>query len=265
MLARAVTASRLPFLICASCFLRPIDSSINMADSLDGTSLQVCVEEERKEPPPLPAVVDEKDAVRRAELAAAALVAKNPDRVITLVAEHGLGRFPVSIREASISGLVVTTLTHDRDEDELPISIKAPTLALVVKFMQYHKGKDAIPPDQPLRSSKMIDVCRDKWDAEFLDGISAPDREHTAEENQVVYDLAIAANYLDIHGLLRLVCAKVATWIKGASIEKVRDVLAGGLGLSNKRPAPETTSRGEDSEPPASKQSRSAEGDEEDT
>lgn len=36
-------------------------------------------------------------------------------------------------------------------------------------------------------------------------------------------DLIVAANFLDIEGLVNLGCAKIATFIKGKTVEEIRD------------------------------------------
>lgn len=41
-----------------------------------------------------------------------------------------------------------------------------------------------------------------------------------------MYDLILAANYMDIKSLLHLGCAKVASLIKGQPLEKIKDILA---------------------------------------
>jgi hypothetical protein len=64
----------------------------------------------------------------------------------------------------------------------------------------------------------MRDVVSDKWDAVFIDAVGDGDR-------QTLYDLILAANYLDIKSLLHLGCAKVASLIKGQPLEKIKDVL----------------------------------------
>ena len=63
----------------------------------------------------------------------------------------------------------------------------------------------------------MKDVCKDAFDAEFIDRIG--------ENRQALYDLILAANYMDIKGLLHLGCAKVASLIKGQPLEKIKDIL----------------------------------------
>jgi S-phase kinase-associated protein 1 len=51
-----------------------------------------------------------------------------------------------------------------------------------------------------------------EWYASFI---------HTTEQ-EVLFDLVLAANYMDIKPLLDLCCAKVASLIKGKSPEDIR-------------------------------------------
>ncbi len=54
-------------------------------------------------------------------------------------------------------------------------------------------------------------------DAEYIDKIG--------ETRQQLYDLILAANYMDIKSLLHLGCAKVASLIKGQPLEKIKEIL----------------------------------------
>lgn len=64
----------------------------------------------------------------------------------------------------------------------------------------------------------MKDVCVDPFDADFIDRIAVNRRQ--------LYDLILAANYMDIKSLLQLACAKVASLIKGQPLEKTKDILS---------------------------------------
>lgn len=63
---------------------------------------------------------------------------------------------------------------------------------------------------QPLKSPNMEEVvCQ--WDADFVD---IPQEE--------LFELILAANYLDVKPLLDLACAKIASLIKGKNPEQIR-------------------------------------------
>ena len=88
-------------------------------------------------------------------------------------------------------------------------------LAHIVEYFNHHQGISAEIPEKPLKSRLMTEVCKDPWDATFVDGLS----------RQELYDLILAANYLDIKPLLHLGCAKVASLIKGVPINKIKNIL----------------------------------------
>eukprot|EP00463_Aulacantha_scolymantha_P000166 TRINITY_DN1097_c0_g2_i1.p1 TRINITY_DN1097_c0_g2~~TRINITY_DN1097_c0_g2_i1.p1 ORF type:complete len:109 (+),score=21.46 TRINITY_DN1097_c0_g2_i1:392-718(+) len=84
--------------------------------------------------------------------------------------------------------------------------------------MEHHKGVELKPVESPLKSTKMAEVCEDQWDASFIDGIG--------EIRQDLYDLILAANYMDIKSLLHLGLAKVASLIKGKPLDKLKEILS---------------------------------------
>ena len=64
--------------------------------------------------------------------------------------------------------------------------------------------------EKPLKSENMAEVVPD-WDAKFVE-IDQAD----------LFELILAANYMDIKSLLDLTCAKVASLIKGKTPEQIR-------------------------------------------
>jgi S-phase kinase-associated protein 1 len=122
-------------------------------------------------------------------------------------------------KHAFISKLVKTSLENDPTATELPLKcVTAEILQLVCKYMDHHKGVEPACIDKPLRSKLMADVCKSPFDAKFIDDIG--------ENRQQLYDLILAANYMDIKSLLHLGCAKVASLIKGQPLDKIKEILA---------------------------------------
>jgi len=139
---------------------------------------------------------------------------------IKLISKDGK-EFVIEKKYAFVSNLVKTSMDSDPSATELPMpGVRGDTLSRVVEYLIYHKGADPPIPEKPLRSTVMKDVCKDPWDAEFIDKI--------AENRQQLYDLILAANYMDIKSLLHLGCAKVAALIKGQPLEKIKDILSKG-------------------------------------
>eukprot|EP00343_Euplotes_focardii_P006879 CAMPEP_0205821096 /NCGR_PEP_ID=MMETSP0206-20130828/5163_1 /ASSEMBLY_ACC=CAM_ASM_000279 /TAXON_ID=36767 /ORGANISM="Euplotes focardii, Strain TN1" /LENGTH=176 /DNA_ID=CAMNT_0053116319 /DNA_START=56 /DNA_END=586 /DNA_ORIENTATION=- len=130
--------------------------------------------------------------------------------------------FEVERKNANIATLVKTSLDADASATEVPIpGVKSDVLELVIEYMNQHKGVEPPIIEKPLRSKIMKDVCKDPWDADFIDRIG--------NNRQQLYDLILAANYMDVKSLLHLGCAKVASLIKGQPLEKIKDILSEGI------------------------------------
>ena len=135
--------------------------------------------------------------------------------------------FEVERKHAFVSTLVKTSLDTDASATEVPIpGVASSILTEVVAYMNHHKGVEPPIIEKPLRSKVMKDVCKDLFDAEFIDRI--------CENRQALYDLILAANYMDIKSLLHLGCAKVASLIKGQPLEKIKDILSTGVKTDEK-------------------------------
>jgi len=137
---------------------------------------------------------------------------------LTLRSQDGQS-FELPRKFAYLSTLVKTSLETDADATEINIpGVRGAILAKVVEYMRYHEGKDPGIPDKPLRSKIMKEVCpQHPWDAEFIDAIGV--------QRQFLYDVILAANYMDIKSLLHLGCAKVASLIKGVPLNKIKNIL----------------------------------------
>jgi len=139
--------------------------------------------------------------------------------------------------DAVISALIKGAIETDPKSVEIVLQeLNYPTLLLVKDYMEHHQGKDPAIVEKPLKSNKMSDVCKDAWDAKFIDDIDTKNR-------QQLYDIILAANYLDIRSLLHLGCAKVASLIKGQPLDKIKDILAPGTKYVDKKA---TTASGEE-------------------
>lgn len=77
-------------------------------------------------------------------------------------------------------------------------------------FCEHLKDNSAPEIEKPLKSVEMSSVV-DPWYAQYID-----------LEQEILFELIMAANYLDIKPLLELSCAKVASLIKNKSIQEIR-------------------------------------------
>jgi S-phase kinase-associated protein 1 len=136
---------------------------------------------------------------------------------LKLTSKDGVS-FDVERKYAFVSRLLKTSCESDATATEIPVpSVLGDTLALVVEYMNHHKGVPGQLPEKPLKSKNMNEIVTDQWDADFIDRIGV--------EKKSLYDLILAANYLDIQPLLHLGCAKVASLIKGQPLERIREIL----------------------------------------
>jgi S-phase kinase-associated protein 1 len=134
--------------------------------------------------------------------------------MVALISQEG-DRFDVPASVAQMSELVKTMMgdaEEDEDEEqEIPLpNVKGVTLAKVVEFNSHHLDNPLAQIEKPLKSANMAEVVGD-WDAKFIE-----------VDQEVLFELILAANYMDCQPLLDLACAKVASMIKGKAPEEIR-------------------------------------------
>jgi S-phase kinase-associated protein 1 len=101
--------------------------------------------------------------------------------------------------------------------------VKTHILAKVIEFAEHYKVEPmneiakvriffffSVIFCQPLKSANMSEVVQE-WYATFV-GV----------DQEVLFELILAANYMDIKPLLDLTCATVASMIKGKTPEEIR-------------------------------------------
>ncbi|TYZ67967.1 hypothetical protein PybrP1_011875 [[Pythium] brassicae (nom. inval.)] len=134
-------------------------------------------------------------------------------RKVSLVSMDG-DSFEVSASVAAMSELVKTLISDEEDDEvqEIPLpNVKSTVLSKVIEFCSHHHNNPMREIEKPLKSSDMHDVVSD-WDANFVD-----------IEQDILFELILAANYMDIKSLLDLACAKVASMIKGKTPQEIRE------------------------------------------
>ncbi len=90
-------------------------------------------------------------------------------------------------------------------DEEIPLpNVKSNILKKIIEYCTYVK-ENGLPPEieKPLRSANMHEVV-DAWYANFVE-----------VEQEILFEIILAANYLDIKSLLELSCATVACMMKG--------------------------------------------------
>ena len=88
--------------------------------------------------------------------------------------------------------------------------MKRPILEKVIEFCRHIKDNVAPEIEKPLRSTDMATVV-DAWYANYIN-----------LDQEMLFELIMASNYLEIKPLVELSCAKVASMIKNKSIKEIR-------------------------------------------
>jgi S-phase kinase-associated protein 1 len=127
------------------------------------------------------------------------------------------GDEPVRIRiprnAAKMSSLIASMLQDDEEGEESEIPLQEVTkevLDKVVEFLLEHMDDPMRDIAKPIHSNKIEELVGE-WDAEFID-----------LEQEFLFRLILAANYMDIPSLLDLSITKVATMIKGKEPDEVK-------------------------------------------
>jgi S-phase kinase-associated protein 1 len=123
-------------------------------------------------------------------------------------------KFPVDVKVAEKSILIknmISDLNPDglQEDFEIPTpNVKANVLAKVLEWCEHHKNT-VFPDDDDEDSRKTAPI--DEWDKNFL-----------KVDQEMLYEIVLAANYLNIKPLLDSGCKIVAEMIKGKSPEELR-------------------------------------------
>lgn len=122
--------------------------------------------------------------------------------------------FDVDVEIAKQSVTIKTMLEDlgmEEDEEEaIPLpNVNASILKKVIQWCTYHKDDPPPPEDDENKEKRTDDIGT--WDMEFL-----------KVDQGTLFELILAANYLDIKGLLDVTCKTVANMIKGKTPEEIR-------------------------------------------
>lgn len=99
--------------------------------------------------------------------------------------------------------------SDDEDEIVMPVpNVRSSVLQKVVEWAEHHK--DSVFPDEEDDDSRKSAPV-DAWDREFL-----------KVDQEMLYEIILAANYLNIKPLLDAGCKVVAEMIRGRSPEEIR-------------------------------------------
>ena len=136
---------------------------------------------------------------------------------ITLISKDGQS-FILPKIHAYLSNLVKCTSEQDNTSTQIELSIEGEVLTRIVEYLTHHKGISPEEIKKPLRSLDMSKIVVDQWDATFINSLVQSD----------LFNVILAANYMDIRPLLNLGCAKIASCIKGKTNEEIKAIFQDG-------------------------------------
>ncbi|KAK9472696.1 E3 ubiquitin ligase SCF complex, Skp subunit [Dipodascopsis tothii] len=94
---------------------------------------------------------------------------------------------------------------------EIPIpNVTANVLKKVLEWCEHHKG-DPMPSAEDESDARKKSTDIEEWDQKFMQ-----------VDQEMLFEIILAANYLDIKALLEVGCKTVANMIKGKSAEEIR-------------------------------------------
>ncbi|OOF92230.1 hypothetical protein ASPCADRAFT_210647 [Aspergillus carbonarius ITEM 5010] len=115
-------------------------------------------------------------------------------------------------RDVAERSLLIKNMLEDLGEatEEIPIpNVNEPVLRKVIEWCRHHKNDPPSTTEDEDSRRKTTDI--DEWDQKF-----------TQVDQEMLFEIILAANYLDIKGLLDVGCKTVANMIKGKSPEEIR-------------------------------------------
>ncbi|KAJ3691261.1 hypothetical protein LUZ61_020425 [Rhynchospora tenuis] len=115
--------------------------------------------------------------------------------------------FEVDLAVAKKSGTIAGWLEEEKDPAEIPVPmVKGSVLAKVIDYCTHHVAEKKV--EYGFKSKSDLD----EFDEKFMN-----------VDQDTIFDLIQAANYLHIKGLLDLGCRTLAEMMKQNSIEQLRD------------------------------------------
>jgi S-phase kinase-associated protein 1 len=131
---------------------------------------------------------------------------------ITLLSNDG-ARLDVDVKVAEKSVLIKNMIDDLGGEavTDIPIpNVNEQVLKKVIEWCEHHKTDPAAPIDDDSDSrKKTTDI--EEWDQKFMQ-----------VDQEMLFEIILASNYLDIKPLLDVGCKTVANMIKGKSPEEIR-------------------------------------------
>merc|ERR1712037_187707 len=123
-----------------------------------------------------------------------------------------MGKVPIAIAKQSVTikNMLEDMGVESQTNDTVPLpNVTGHILQMVIDWADHHKDDPPQDEEDENKEKKIDDIP--PWDVDFL-----------KVDQGTLFELILAANYLDIKGLLDLTCKTVAGMIKGKTDEEIR-------------------------------------------
>ena len=150
----------------------------------------------------------------------------NPKKYTVITSDNI--KFSLSEKEIILSKLLSIAIDNNSENknEDIPLpNVDSSTFSTILIYMKYHSINPI--PEQNL-SDKLISCSFNEnvkclWDVNFIEN-TVMGNPQTAKEN--LYSLVKASNYMDIQPLLNLATIKIASMIKGKSLDSIKDIIS---------------------------------------
>ena len=122
--------------------------------------------------------------------------------------------------KAAMRSTIIKDSIQDSREDIIEFNannVKGNILKKIVEYLEHYEETEPKEIERPLPSPNFKE-CVEEWDFNYID-INLDE----------IFEIILAANYLDIKPLLELSSAKVASILKGKTIEEIKQT----FGITN--------------------------------
>jgi hypothetical protein len=132
-------------------------------------------------------------------------------------------KYEVTVRQAAMAEQFKNALFSDPNATEIPFIGKTIHLKYIVEYMKHHENKEITYPCKPVKSTELKESVTDPWDAEFADRIWS-DYEKIDPLAKDFYLLSNAVDGIGLIGMLHLLMAKLASKIRGKSLDQLKEL-----------------------------------------
>ena len=136
----------------------------------------------------------------------------NPEKESITLISSDLNPIEIKTKAAMRSNLI-KNLIEDYPQGNYPMNeVNYETLLKVKDYLDHYENLEPKEISQPLPKKDFID-CVDNWDYDYIN-----------INKEKIFEIMLAANFMDIQPLLDLTCAKIASEIRGKNEEDIRKV-----------------------------------------